>query len=52
MKSNFKRYQSWCEHCDRDYVPNGKKCGYCGNKQYAKSKIKKPNTKEIINKEE
>ena len=51
MKGNFKRYQGWCEHCDKDYVSNGKKCNYCGNKQYAKSKIKKPKINEIIKNE-
>jgi hypothetical protein len=52
MKGKFKRYQGWCEYCDKDYVPDGKKCHYCGNKQYSKSKIKKPKTKQILKKEE
>jgi tRNA(Ile2) C34 agmatinyltransferase TiaS len=52
MKGNFKRYQGFCEFCDRDYVSNGKKCGHCGNKQRAKSKIKKPKTKQILKEKE
>ncbi len=48
MKGKFKRHQSWCDACDRDYVSSGKKCNYCGNKKYSKSKIKKPTIKEII----
>lgn len=48
MKGNFKRYQGWCEFCDKDIVPNGGKCGHCGVKQHAKSKNKKPKIKEII----
>lgn len=52
MKGKHKRYQGFCEACDRDYVSSGKKCGSCGNKHYPKSKIKKPKTKQILKEEE
>lgn len=51
MKGNYKRFQSWCDVCDKSYVANGKKCFYCKNKQYAQSKLKKPHTIEILNNE-
>jgi hypothetical protein len=51
MKGCFKRYQGWCDRCDRSYVANGKRCCACGVKQYAQSKSKKPNINEILKQE-
>jgi len=50
MKKKFKRRQGWCDACDKDYVEQGKKCLHCGNKSYG-VKVKKPNSRQIINDE-
>lgn len=41
MKGKFKRFASWCDACDKDWVPTGKRCNYCKNKRFG-LKIKKP----------
>jgi tRNA(Ile2) C34 agmatinyltransferase TiaS len=32
MKSNYKRFQTWCPKCDKVMVEVGKKCSECGSR--------------------
>lgn len=48
MKSNYKRYQGWCDRCDGERSEKGKKCTNCGFKDTEKLKRKnKLSLKEI-----
>lgn len=47
MKGKWKIGNNYCLKCDRDLVPNGKKCQVCGWSNKVNKKPR-PNKKEIL----